>query len=33
MQDFVTSLQKHHYRELSEEAQQSLGEIPDKFVD
>jgi hypothetical protein len=29
----VTSVQKHHYRELSEEAQQSLGEIPDKFID
>jgi hypothetical protein len=26
-------LQKHHYRELSEEAQQSLGEIPNKFID
>ncbi|XP_069685321.1 serine/threonine-protein kinase/endoribonuclease IRE1-like [Periplaneta americana] len=24
---------KHHYRELSEEAQQSLGEIPNKFID
>lgn len=30
---FVTFLQKHHYRELSEEAQQSLGEIPNKFID
>lgn len=25
--------QKHHYRELTPEAQQSLGEIPDKFVE
>jgi hypothetical protein len=33
IQLFVTFLQKHHYRELSEEAQQSLGEIPDKFID
>nr|CAD7429336.1 unnamed protein product [Timema monikensis] len=24
---------KHHYRDLSEEAQQSLGELPNKFVD
>lgn len=30
---FVTFPQKHHYRELSQEAQQSLGEIPNKFID
>lgn len=30
---FSPLFQKHHYRELTPEAQKSLGEIPDKFTE
>ena len=28
----IVTLQKHHYRELSEELKRSLGRIPDEFL-